>query len=396
MGSALFHQDLLTCPAQTDSPNKPVPLETGAPFFPVPSFLEQCLSEPGTYDEWTEYPPLHGLPQLKEAIARFHVNQFGIPHKAENILVTYGAMQACFDYLTCELDAGDEILLPAPYWFQFPQIIKYTQAKLSLIHTKPKNGFKLTPELLERHITPRTRLLIITNPNNPTGSVFTRQELEDLAEVLVRHPKIKVLSDEAYNMLTFNGEPCMGPAGVKAIQDRVMVVNSMSKNFGLAGLRIGYIAGPVPIIERLGQRQRFATLGVNPRLQHVACRVMEQREAVTANLLKEVMKRRDRAQELMRHLPLLTFSTPESGYYFYANAKPYMGCRSPEGEMIEDDEALADYLLRKAGVSVMPSSWCGAKGYLRLTFAVEPDQFEKAVLAMAKNLRGLTRDRQTH
>lgn len=389
MGSALFHQDLLTCPPRETDAQRPIALETGAPYFQVPACLEKALAEKVSFDEWTEYPPLHGLEALRESIAAFHRDALNIPHGAENILVTYGAMQGCFNYCTCELNPGDEVLLPAPYWFQFPHIMKYTQATLRTMQTRVEDGFKLTPELLERHITPRTKLLILTNPNNPTGSVHTPQELEALAEVLLKHPEVMVLSDEAYNLLVFKNQPYAGLAQIPELAHRVMVVNSLSKNFGLAGLRIGYIAGSREVTERLGQRQRFATLGVNPRLQHVAVQIMERREGLVSGLKAQIRERLDHARNMMRQLPLLTYTVPESGYYFFVNARPYLGRVTPKGLVLKDDEALADHLLKDAGVSVMPSSWCGTPGYLRLTFAVQPDVFEEAVVRMGACLRAL-------
>ncbi len=394
MGSALLQGSFSPNPSmrQETLPN-PLPLETGAPAFPVPPCLEEAVREQGAADEWTEYPPLEGLPALRESMAAFHRGLWGGSHGPENILVTYGAMQAVFNICDCELETGDEVLLPAPFWFQFPQILGYMGVNPEIIQTKAHTKFKLTPELLDAHISSRTRMLILTNPNNPTGTVYTPEEWKSLVEVLAGYPNLLILLDEAYNLLSLKHSPGVrGPGGVDCLAnlgDRVLSANSLSKNFGLAGLRIGYIAASPERIERLAQRQRFATLGVNLRLQQAALRVLEARETIVPALINRLLERRKHAFTLMKKLPLLQFIPPDAGYYFFVNIKPYLGFLTPENMVIRDDRDLADFLLHHTGVSVLPSSMCGMTGYCRLTFALPEDIFEEGIRAMVAGLHQL-------
>ena len=378
-------------PATVHPQNDLIHLETGAPPFEVPEDLERAVNQAVALDEWTEYPPLHGLPALQEAIAAWHRDELCLDHTSENILITYGAMQAVFDVCTCELKAGDEVLLPAPYWFQFPQILKYTQADLTVIPTSPELDFKLTPEQLEQAITPRTRMLILTNPNNPTGSIYTKAEMDGLMAVMRAHPDILILSDEAYNMCLFQGQAgaCAGPGRGDGLQDRVFIVNSLSKNFGLAGLRIGYLAGEKEAIARIGQRQRFATLGVNLRLQQVALNLWQDRTRIVSCLKEKLLARRAHAAELMREFPMFQVREPEAGYYYFADVSAWLGSYAPDGTAILTDEDLAAYLEKEAGVVVMTGTVCGMPGYLRMTFALPEDQFAQALERMSAPLRRL-------
>jgi len=371
----------------------PLALDTGAPSLPLNDQIRatllgrvSCLGE-------GEYPPREGMPALREAIAYFHRTRHGIPDGVENIQVTYGGMQAIYDVLAEVIRPGDEVLLPAPYWYHFPHLIAQAGGRTELIATDEANNFKLMADQLEAAITPKTRLLVLTNPNNPTGSVHNRAEMADLVRVLIRHPQVLVLSDEVYNQLVLgiNGLPafCCGPAAWPELRDRVLVVNSFSKNYGLSGLRVGYIAAHPDWINRFSQRQRFSTLGVSPMLQQQAVFVLAAQPMIVPALVKTLHARRERAMALMRSLPVLSVSPPQAGFYFFADARALLGLHTPNGVVVATDADLAAWLLEDAEVAVWPGSSCGTPGFLRLTFAVPEAVFAEGIERMRHSFEKL-------
>ena len=372
-----------------------IPLETGSPAFPVPEILEKAIHAPGACDEWTEYPPLEGLPRLRELLATEHSLWTGSKIVPEQVLVTHGAMNALFTICSTMLQPGDEVLIPAPFWHHFPNILKYLPVNLRPIITERDQDYKLTPDLLATHLGPSSRLLILTTPNNPTGTIYSHQELDALSEVAMAHPNLMVLSDEAYNFLPLGcwgdtTKPCPGLRVDAACQDRLFRVGSISKNFGLAGLRVGYVIAGARHIERLAQRQRFSALGVNPRLQQGAIAVLENKTAVLRDLLAELNVRKDFARDCMaRFLPEMTYLDPMAGYYFFADTSPWLGAVTPCGAKICDDRRLAEWLRAEAAICVQPSTDCGLPGFFRLTFAVAPQMFEMGVRRMKTQLERL-------
>ncbi|MDJ0839196.1 MAG: aminotransferase class I/II-fold pyridoxal phosphate-dependent enzyme [Acidobacteriota bacterium] len=368
----------------------PIPLDTGAPAFaPDPRLRQAVMSRLRTFGEG-EYPPKQGMPALREAIACFHRTRLAIPDQAENIQITYGGMQALTDVLAAVLQPGDEVLLPAPYWYHFPRLIAEAGGSVKLIVAERQSGFKLTAQALEAAISPRTRMLVFTNPNNPTGSVHDRAEMNALAEVLARHPHVLILTDEVYNQLIFgvNGLSAVCPslASWPGLRQRTFIVNSFSKNYALSGLRIGYISAQEEWIGLFTERQRFSTLGVNPLIQEQALALLLAQPAVVPPLVERLRRRRDKAYALVRQIPDLHILSPQAGYYFFADARAWLGARTPDDLEIDSDMTLADWLNREARVAVQTGSECGAPGFLRLTFAVPEGVFREGIKRLAAGL----------
>src|SRR5215216_6138926 len=216
--------------------SNPIPLNTGAPPFPVhPKVREEIIKAVQASTEKLSYPPTRGIKALRERVAR----DYGYP--AEGVIITYGASQALYNILDCAI--GDEdVLIPAPFWSAFPHIVAQGRGKLKIIQTSAENNFKLTPQQLAQSITWKSRILILTNPNNPTGAVYTRAELDALVKVLLNHPRLLVVSDEVYNLVLVDEQSCPSISSWPEIRDRVLTVNSLSKNYAMSGLRVGYIA----------------------------------------------------------------------------------------------------------------------------------------------------------
>jgi aspartate aminotransferase len=261
------------------------------------------------------------------------------------------------------------------------------------------NNFKLTPKLLHEAITPRSRLLILTNPNNPTGAVYSREELADLVEVLKLHPNLVVASDEVYNLLfpgTSGYEAAPSLSSFREIADRVVVVNSFAKNFAMSGLRVGYAATTDPSrLILITQRQRFTSLGVNLYLQAGAVAAIEATGEIVGGINSELVPRRKKAGDLLATVPHFHFIPPQAGYYYWVDVSGWFGCRYVDGEgnvkVIRDDKDLATYLKVQIaglppGVSVVNGTDCGMRGYFRITFAVREEIFAEGVKRMRRRL----------
>ena len=361
-----------------------IALNSGAPKFPVhPKVREAIIKAVEASKEQLSYPATRGMEALHKKIAL----DYGYPK--EGIIITYGASQALYNIIDT---IGDEdVLIPAPFWFAFPHIVAQGRGRLKIIQTSAENNFKLTPQQLEQNITWKSRILIFTNPNNPTGVVYTREELDGLVRVLVKHPRLLVVSDEVYNLLLVDAISCPSIGSWPEIHDRVLTINSLSKNFAMSGLRVGYIAAHPSWTDIYLQKQNYATSGVNEFMQHGALAALEATNEIIPEIVETLKVRRAKAIELLDSVPNTSYITPQSAYFFFWNIEHYLGCRTEAGKLIRSDVDLVDYLLQDAKVLVAAGSLCGTPGYFRITYAVAEDAFEKAIQQIKKSLGKLRR-----
>ncbi len=358
----------------------PIPLNTGAPPFPVhPKVREEIIKAVEASKEKLSYPPTRGIEVLQAKVA----HDYGYPE--EGIIITYGASQALYNILDSTI--GDEdVLIPAPFWFAFPNIVAQGRGKLKIIQTSAENGFKLTPQQLAQSITWKSRILILTNPNNPTGAVYTREELDALVKVLMKHPRLLVVSDEVYNLVLVDQKTCPSISSWSEIRDRVLTVNSLSKNYAMSGLRVGFIAAHPTWADIYLQKQNYATSGVNEFLQRGALAALEVTDEIIPAIVEKLKVRRAKAIELLNTVPNTSYITPQSAYFFFWNIEHYIGCRTKDGKLIRSDVDLVDYLLQDANVAVVAGSLCGTPGYFRITYAIAEDLFEKAIQHIKESL----------
>ena len=351
----------------------PILLNTGAPQFPVhPKVREEIIKAVEGATEKLSYPPTRGMKLLREKVAL----QYGYPE--DGVIITYGASQALYNIIDCTV--GDEdILIPAPFWFAFPHIVAQGKGKLKIIQTTAENDFKLTAQQLDQSITWKSRILILTNPNNPTGAVYTREELGALVKILMKHPRLLVISDEVYNLLLVDDIPCPSISSWPEIRDRVLTVNGLSKNHAMSGLRVGYIAAHPSWADIYLQKQNYATSGVNEFLQHGALAALKVSDEIIRGIVETLKVRRAKAIELLNTVPNTSYIIPQSAYFFFWKIDHYIGCETEDGKLIRSDVDLVDYLLRDANVLVVAGSLCGTPGYFRITYAVAENIFEKAI-----------------
>ena len=375
-----------------------IDLSTGSPNFSVHLEVKEAIAARVREIDHLDYPPANGDEKLRTAIADFDREHLKATYNAGQVVITYGAMQALSDVVGSVAGPGDEVLLPTPYWFQFPNIVRLNGAVPRDIRTYPGNNFKLTPKLLHEAITSRSRLLILTNPNNPTGAVYTRDELADLVGVLKLHPSLAVVSDEVYNLLfpgTSGLEAAPSLSSFADIAKRVIVVNSFAKNYAMSGLRVGYAATPdAALVDRITWRQRFTSLGVNRYLQAGALAGLGATKKIVGDINAALVKRREKAGELLASVPRFTFIPPQAAYYYWVNVSGWFGCRYVDGEeskVIRDDKDLATFLTLAIpdlppGVSVANGTSCGMPGYFRITYAVSEATFAEGVKRIRQRL----------
>jgi aspartate aminotransferase len=360
-----------------------IALNTGAPKFPVHRKVREAIIKAvEAKQDQLSYPSTRGMELLHKKIAK----DYGYSEKG--IIITYGASQALYNILDT---IGDEdILIPAPFWFAFPHIVAQGRGRLKIIQTSAENNFKLTPQQLDQNITWKSRVLLLTNPNNPTGAVYTREELNGLVKVLEKHPRLLVVSDEVYNLLLVDEITCPSIGSWPEIHDRVLTINSLSKNFAMSGLRVGFIAAHPSWTDIYLQKQNYATSGVNEFLQHGALAALDATNEIIPSIVDALKVRRAKAMELLNSVPNTSYITPQSAYFFFWNIEHYLGCRTEGGKLIRTDVDLVDYLLQDAKVLVAAGSLCGTPGYFRITYAVAEDDFEKAILQIRASLGKLS------
>lgn len=360
----------------------PLPLNTGAPPFPVHrSVSEGIIKAVEASKEKLSYPPTRGIEDLRKKVA----HDYGYPD--EGVLITYGASQALYNIL--DTIGDEEVLIPAPFWFAFPNIVAQGRGKLKIIQTNAENNFKLTPQQLAQSITWKSRLLLFTNPNNPTGAVYTHDELAALVKVLKNHPRLLVISDEVYNLLLLDGNPCPSISSWPEMHERVLVINSLSKNFAMSGLRVGFVAAHPMWTDIYLQKENYATSGVNEFLQRGALAALEGTHEIIPKMVETLRGRRAKAIELLNTIPNTSYITPEAAYFFFWNIEHYIGSKTEDGRLIRTDVDLVDYLLQDANVAVVAGSLCGTPGYFRITYAIAEDVFNQAIRHIRESLEKL-------
>jgi aspartate aminotransferase len=351
-------------------------LSIGEPDFSTPYHIKQAAKD-AIEDNITYYPPVCGYPELREAIVRKFKRENNLDFKAENIMVSNGAKQCIANIVMSLCDPGDEVIIPAPYWVSYKEIIKLADAKGIYINTTIENDFKITPEQLQNAITPRTKLFIFSSPCNPTGSVYTKDELKVLADVFALHEQVYVLSDEIYEHINFNGgHQTIGQ--FENIKDRVIIVNGVSKSFAMTGWRIGYMAAPAEITEACNKLQGQVTSGACSIAQMAALAALDGDLSSVKTMLKAFNERRDLIVELLNEIPGMKTNVPLGAFYVFPNVTYYFG-KTDGTVTINNATDLCDYLINKAYVALVPGNAFGDPNCVRFSYATSNKMIAEAL-----------------
>ena len=360
-------------------------LAAGEPDFDTPEFIKQGAIQ-AINDGKTKYTPVGGIPTLKNAIVDKFKNDNGLDYKAEEIVVGVGGKQCIFNLCLSVLDADDEVVIPAPYWVSYEDIAVLTGAKAKIISTTIEDNFKITAEQLDTALTKKTKLVFLNSPSNPTGSVYTKEELLQLATVLHKYPNVIIASDDIYEHINLNDQDFNNIVMVDpGLKDRSVILNGVSKAYSMTGWRIGYAAGPTKIIKAMTKLQSQSTSNPSSISQAAAETALRGNNECIAEMVKEFKLRHTYVVENINSINGLSCIPAEGAFYAFPYAQDAID-RLFKANVISknNDIGLCEYLLDKANVAVVPGSAFGAEGYFRLSFATSMENLVEAISRIKK------------
>ncbi len=361
-------------------------LSVGEPDFFTPDPVKKAAHQ-AIDDNYSFYTPVNGYQDLREAICNKLMRDNGLHYTPDQIVVGTGAKQCIANTMLCMVNPGEEVIIPAPYWVSYREIVKMAEGKAVYIKAGIENDFKITPDQLEEAITEQTKMFIFSSPCNPTGSVYSESELEALAGVFERHPQVFIISDEIYEHINFSGKHA-SIASFPAIKDRVILINGVSKGFAMTGWRVGYLAAHPAIAKACNKYQGQVTSGTCSIAQRAAMAAMDADPATTQDMLEKFKERRDLVIKLLGKVPGINYNTPEGAFYLFINIKSYLG-KSDGTQIINNDSDLCMYLLQKAHIALVPGSAFGDDACVRFSYATSNDLLIEAVDRMRKALEKL-------
>ncbi|AZV46508.1 pyridoxal phosphate-dependent aminotransferase [Nautilia sp. PV-1] len=351
----------------------------GEPDFDTPEIIKEEAIK-AINEGFTKYTAVAGIPELLEAIKIKLKRDNGLDYSTDEIIVSNGAKQSLYNIMACLIEKDDEVIIPAPYWVTYPELVKYHDGVPVSIHTTEETNFKITPEMLKNTITPKTKMLILTSPSNPTGAVYSKEELSALAEVL-KDTDIWVVSDEMYEKLIYEGEFCATASINEDMLQRTITVNGLSKSHAMTGWRFGYLATKnKDLVKAMTKLQSQMTSNINSITQKAAIPALLGKADNDVEMMrKEFKKRRDFVYEQFNKIPGLSAAKPQGAFYIYVNHK----------EIMEESMAFALTLLEEKGVAVVPGIGFGSEGYFRFSFATDIDTIKAGIERITEFVKGL-------
>lgn len=352
-------------------------MSVGEPDFDTPDHIKEAAKR-AIDDNYSRYTAVAGYPSLRKAICDKLQRENGITFAPEQIVVGNGAKQELCNALLATVNPGDEVIIPTPAWVSYVEMVKLAEGVTVEIPAGIDNDFKITPAQLEAAITPRTRMIMLCSPSNPTGSIYSREELRGLAEVLGRHPGILVLADEIYEHINFIGDvPSISE--FEEVRERVIIVNGVSKAYAMTGWRIGFLAAPLPIAKAVTKLQGQYTSGASSIAQKAAEAAYTGNQQCVEDMRVAFERRRDLIVELAREIPGWEVNRPEGAFYLFPKVESYVGKQLPDGRRIERVADYVMYLLEEAHVACVDGEAFCAPGYLRLSYATSDDNIREAM-----------------
>ncbi|MCE6951713.1 pyridoxal phosphate-dependent aminotransferase [Cereibacter sphaeroides] len=353
-------------------------LGAGEPDFDTPVNIKEAAKRAIDAGK-TKYTAVDGIPELKRAICEKFARENGLTYTPAQVTVGTGGKQILYNALMATLNPGDEVLIPAPYWVSYPDMVLLAGGTPVSVAAGMETGFKLTPEQLEAAITPRTKWFIFNSPSNPTGAAYTRDELKALCEVLMRHPHVWIMSDDMYEHLVFDDFDFTTPAQIEpGLYDRTLTCNGVSKAYCMTGWRIGYAAGPVELIKAMGTIQSQSTSNPCSIAQYAALEALSGTQDFLATNREAFQRRRDLVVSMLNEAKGVTCPNPEGAFYVYPDISGCIGKTSAGGAKITDDEAFASALLEEAGVAVVFGAAFGLSPNFRVSYATSDEVLREA------------------
>lgn len=355
-----------------------IDLSLGEPDFDTPQHIKEAAKK-AIDENWSHYPPVAGYPDLREAICQKFKRDNNLDYKPENIVVSTGAKQSLANAVLALVDAGDEVIIPAPFWVTYSELVKIAGGVPVLVKTAMNNKYKITPQQLEDAITERSKVFLFSSPCNPSGAVYSKDELKELADVFEKNQNIYIISDEIYEYINFVGHH-ESIAQFQNVKDRVIIVNGLSKGFAMTGYRLGYIAANATVAKACEKIQGQFTSGANAVTQRAAITALTTDLRPSLEMTKEFTRRRKRILELLKEIPGTHGAEPDGAFYIFPVVKEFFG-KSDGETTISNADDLCMYLLNKANVSTVTGRAFGEPDCIRISFA---NSMEKIEAAMAR------------
>lgn len=361
-------------------------LSVGEPDFNTPDHIKEAAKR-AIDENFTFYTPVPGYMSLRKAVSRKLKEENGVDYAPEQIVVSNGAKQALCNVILASINPGDEVLIPTPAWVSYVEMVKLARGTNVLVPTTLEDNFKITPERLEAAITPRTRMVLLCSPSNPTGSVYSREELQALVDVIAKYPDIIVLSDEIYEHINFTGS-FTSLASFPEIAGRVVIINGVSKAYAMTGWRIGYCAAPLWLAKAVNKLQSQYTSGCSSIAQKAAEAAYEGPQDCVRTMCEAFRRRRNLVVELARQIPGLECNEPQGAFYLFPRVTSFLG-KSDGETTINTSGELALYLLDKAHVATVDGAAFCLDGYIRLSYATSDDNIREAMRRIGEALARL-------
>ena len=363
-----------------------VNLSVGEPDFNTPGHIKEAAKK-AIDENYSRYSPVPGYPVLREAIVEKLKRENNLEYKSSQIICSNGAKQSVCNVVMSLVGEGDEVIVPAPYWVSYTQMVKLADGVPVTVATGLEQNFKMSPEQLEKAITPQTRALILCSPSNPTGSIYSYEELEALAEVLKKHERVMVISDEIYEHINYTGKHA-SMAQVPGMKERTVIINGVSKAYAMTGWRIGFAAGEEWVIKACNKLQGQYTSGPCSVSQMAAAAAFAGPQECVETMRRAFERRKNLIVSLAREIPGLEVNDPEGAFYLFPKCSSYFGKKDGD-TVIKDSNDMALYLLDKGHVATVSGDAFGAPGYFRMSYATDEDSIRKAMKRIAEALAKL-------
>ncbi|MCX7121719.1 MAG: pyridoxal phosphate-dependent aminotransferase [Gammaproteobacteria bacterium] len=358
-------------------------LSVGEPDFDTPQSIKDAAIK-AINAGYTKYTAVDGIPALKDAIIQKFQNENHLTYSRDQILVSCGAKQSFYNLMQAVINPGDEVIIPAPYWVSYPAMVALADGVSVIVSAGVESRFKITPSQLEKAITPKTRILILNSPSNPTGMAYTLEELKALADVLLKHPHILIASDDMYEHILWGITPYVNIVNAcPELADRTIVCNGVSKSYAMTGWRIGYAAGPLSIIKAMTKIQSHSTSNPTSISQYAAIAGLLGEKEFIANLKHVFKERHDYIQQALAVIPGVICPPADGAFYVFPDVTKAIARLG-----LKDDIALSELILEKAHVAVVPGTEFGAPGFIRLSYATNIDTLKQAVERLAPFITG--------
>ena len=364
-------------------------LSIGEPDFNTPEEVKEAAKQ-AIDENWTHYPPVPGYPELRKAISLKFKRDNNLDYAPEQIVVSTGAKQSIYQVVMSLVNPGDEVIIPTPFWVSYKEIVKVAEGKSVYVKTTLENDFKVTPAQLEAAITPKTKLIMFSSPSNPTGMLYSKEELKGIADVLARHKNIFVMADEIYEHINFEGQH-QSLAQFENIKEQVITINGVAKGFAMTGWRIGFIGAPLSIAKACDKLQGQVTSATCSIAQRASIKAMEMEPETSKDIItmrEKFRERRDMMFALLQDIPGMKVRLPQGAFYFFPEISSYFG-KKYDKYTINDSNDLAMYLLNEAHVAMVPGSAFGDDDCIRLSYATSNETLIEAVRRVKEALAKL-------